>query len=221
MRQGYKFQSSDADRSDPFPTVSMRTETDDFWMTALTGVLDKAKGEGLAAITVTSPCFSPGGDSAPDTAALRSSHADERAARGVLDHSSRIYEALQVRHASAAQDGEGLGSYQNAEGAFVQPTWSTPPLTEGAVVQAVGRAAGVKTTASKRPRRSASAALRSRTSCVRPSSAWGGPGAASSPTGCEAGETLSGGHLFEYRPEYQLEFSRSRARARPRDTLSP
>lgn len=63
VRRGYTFQSSDADWSDPFPAVNMRTVPDDFWMTALTGVVDKAKGEGRAAITVTSPCFdaaSPG-----------------------------------------------------------------------------------------------------------------------------------------------------------------
>ncbi|MFJ8009324.1 hypothetical protein [Streptomyces fagopyri] len=98
VQQGYKYQSRGADWSDPFPTVSMRTEPDDFWMTALTGVLDKSKGEGLAAITVTSPCFSPGGDSTADTAVLRSPHTDGRAARRALDRSSRIYDALQACH---------------------------------------------------------------------------------------------------------------------------
>lgn len=77
----------------------------------LTGVPgSKAKGEGLAVITVTSPCFAPGGDSTADTVAPRSSHPDERAGRRALDRSSRAYDALQVRHASAAQDGEGLSS---------------------------------------------------------------------------------------------------------------
>ncbi|MGW7637482.1 hypothetical protein [Streptomyces decoyicus] len=60
-KHGYKFQSADADGdwSDPFPSVDMRTEPDDFWMGAVTGVMDRQKGEGLAAITVTSPCFLP------------------------------------------------------------------------------------------------------------------------------------------------------------------
>ncbi|MFI1365753.1 hypothetical protein [Streptomyces griseochromogenes] len=57
VKHGYKFQDSDGDWSDPFPSVDMRTPSDDFWMTVLTGVVDKAKGEGLAAISVTSPCF--------------------------------------------------------------------------------------------------------------------------------------------------------------------
>ncbi|MFD7882990.1 hypothetical protein ACFV3N_11215 [Streptomyces bauhiniae] len=60
VERGYEFQGKDGDWADPFPCVSMRTPGDDFWMTALTGVLDKGKGEGLAAISVTSPCFAAG-----------------------------------------------------------------------------------------------------------------------------------------------------------------
>ncbi|MGA5319848.1 hypothetical protein ACPCIU_05360 [Streptomyces seoulensis] len=60
VKRGYEVQGKDGDWSDPFPSVSMRTPGDDFWMTALTGVLDKAKGEGLAAVSVTSPCFAAG-----------------------------------------------------------------------------------------------------------------------------------------------------------------
>ncbi|MHC5902593.1 hypothetical protein ACVNF4_01550 [Streptomyces sp. S6] len=56
--RGYKFQSSDADWSNPFPTVNMRTPSDDFWMSAITGIVNQDKGEGLAAIFVSSPCFS-------------------------------------------------------------------------------------------------------------------------------------------------------------------
>ncbi|MEU3371871.1 hypothetical protein ABZ734_15555 [Streptomyces sp. NPDC006660] len=58
-KRGYEFQSPDAarDRTGPFPSVFMRTPSDDFWMDATTGVVDRASGEGLAAITVTSPCF--------------------------------------------------------------------------------------------------------------------------------------------------------------------
>ncbi|WP_237409175.1 hypothetical protein [Streptomyces sp. M2CJ-2] len=57
VKHGYEFQGSDADWSAPFPSVSMRTVPDDFWMTALTGVVDRAKTEGLASVSVTSPCF--------------------------------------------------------------------------------------------------------------------------------------------------------------------
>lgn len=60
VERGYEFQGKDGDWADPFPSVSMRTPGDDFWMTALTGVVDRAKGEGMAAISVTSPCFAAG-----------------------------------------------------------------------------------------------------------------------------------------------------------------
>ncbi|WP_189978688.1 hypothetical protein [Streptomyces capoamus] len=66
VKRGYAFQSSDADWNDPYPTVSMRTERDDFWMDAITGVMDKEKGTGVASLGVTSPCFRPG-----DASALR------------------------------------------------------------------------------------------------------------------------------------------------------
>ncbi|MGW6981023.1 hypothetical protein ACWGE1_16460 [Streptomyces sp. NPDC054932] len=62
LKQGYEYHSSDeADMSGPFPWVSMRTEPDDFWMEGITGVLDRTKGEGLATLKVTSPCFPPSG----------------------------------------------------------------------------------------------------------------------------------------------------------------
>lgn len=67
VKRGYRFQSSDADWNDPYPTVSMRTEPDDFWMDAITGVLDKEKGTGVPSLGVTSPCFRPS-----DATALRS-----------------------------------------------------------------------------------------------------------------------------------------------------
>ncbi|MET7674154.1 hypothetical protein [Streptomyces seoulensis] len=35
-----------------------------FWMTALTGALDKANGEGLGAVSVISPCFAAGSGAA-------------------------------------------------------------------------------------------------------------------------------------------------------------
>lgn len=138
VKLGYKFQSSDADWSDPFPSASMRTEPDDFWMTALTGVVDRAKGEGLAAISVTSPCFAPSSGSAADSAALHHTQVDERAEHRALDHSSRIYDALHARHV-LAQEGEGLSTYQDSEGTYVHHAWSTQPLTEEESVRAMDR----------------------------------------------------------------------------------
>ncbi|MFF9900274.1 hypothetical protein [Streptomyces longispororuber] len=57
VEQGYAYQSSDPDGSDPFPSVTMRSTSDEFWMEALTGVVHRAKGKGVAVISVTSPCF--------------------------------------------------------------------------------------------------------------------------------------------------------------------
>ncbi|MFI1162204.1 hypothetical protein ACH4UM_01015 [Streptomyces sp. NPDC020801] len=139
VKLGYKFQSSDADWSDPFPSVSMRTVPDDFWMTALTGVVDKAKGEGLAAISVTSPCFAADGSGTTDPASFRQDPTDEQAERRALDHSSRIYDTLLVRHAPR-QEGEGLATYQDGEDTYAHHAWSTEPLTEDAMVRALARA---------------------------------------------------------------------------------
>ncbi|WP_405708803.1 hypothetical protein OG264_12670 [Streptomyces xanthophaeus] len=62
LEQGYEYNSSDEDdMSGPYPWVSMRTEPDDFWMEGITGVLDRTKGEGIATLKVTSPCFFPPG----------------------------------------------------------------------------------------------------------------------------------------------------------------
>jgi hypothetical protein len=138
VKLGYKFQSEDGDWSDPFPSVSMRTEPDDFWMTALTGVMNRAKGEGLAAISVTSPCFAPGNGSTADSTALHRTQVDERAEQLALTHSSRIYDALHVRHAPA-QEGDGIGAYQDAEGTYVRHAWSTQPLSEEETAQALTR----------------------------------------------------------------------------------
>ncbi|BCM68839.1 MULTISPECIES: hypothetical protein [Streptomyces] len=140
VKRGYKFQSSDADWSDPFPTVSMRTEPDDFWMDAITGVLDRAKGTGVASIGVTSPCFAPSDATATaDPASFRRTAPDEQAERRALDHSSRIYDALQVRHAPTTE-GEGLGTYQDAEATYAHHTWSTEPLADDTLAQVMQRA---------------------------------------------------------------------------------
>ncbi|WP_330235672.1 hypothetical protein [Streptomyces sp. NBC_00566] len=66
VKRGYEFEVEDGRWAEAFPSVSLRTPSDDHWMTAVTGVVDKSKAEGLAAISVGSPCFSaaspvPGG----------------------------------------------------------------------------------------------------------------------------------------------------------------
>ncbi|MGW0555185.1 hypothetical protein ACWDZ6_13405 [Streptomyces sp. NPDC002926] len=94
LKLGYKSNSSDEDWADPFPRVGMRTEPDDYWMEAITGVVDRAKGEGLATLKVTSPCFLPpkqsSKSSTADPVALDALQTDAPAHRRVLDHSSRI-----------------------------------------------------------------------------------------------------------------------------------
>ncbi|MGC9500631.1 hypothetical protein [Streptomyces sp. WG7] len=138
VERGYKFQGSDADWSDPFPSVSMRTVPDDFWMTALTGVVDRAEGEGLASISVTSPCFADDSTASADSASFRTI-TDEQAERRVLEHSSRLYDALRVPHASA-RDGEGIGTYQDGRDTYSHHSWSTRPLTTEETALAMARA---------------------------------------------------------------------------------
>ncbi len=147
LKQGYKYNSSnEADMSGPFPWVSMRTEPDDFWMEGITGVLDRAKGEGLATLKVISPCFLPPGKSkasgvtpASPAAAFEAPSADDPATGRALAHSSRIYDALQVGSAPT-QPGEGLSTVRDESGASVHHTWSTEPLPEGERAAAVERA---------------------------------------------------------------------------------
>ncbi|WP_326792439.1 hypothetical protein OHA79_21060 [Streptomyces sp. NBC_00841] len=144
LKQGYKYTASgEVDWSSPFPSVYMRTEPDDFWMNAMTGVVDRAKGEGLASLGVTSPCFlPPGKSSAPttaDPAALENLQIDDPARHRALGHSSRIYDALQVS-AAPTQPGEGLSTVQDESGTSVHHTWSTEPLPEDKTVRALARA---------------------------------------------------------------------------------
>ncbi|MFE3142077.1 hypothetical protein [Streptomyces scopuliridis] len=140
---GYKFNPSDADWSEPFPSVNMRTEQDDFWMEAITGVVDRAKGEGLASLMVTSPCFLPPTESSTsattDPVVLEAPQTDEPAERRALDHSSRIYDTLRVRSAPT-QAGEGLRTVRDLPGISVHHAWSTEPLTEAETVRALARA---------------------------------------------------------------------------------
>ncbi|MFE9932227.1 hypothetical protein [Streptomyces sp. NPDC005533] len=146
LKQGYKYNSSnEEDMSGPFPWVSMRTEPDDFWMEGITGVLDRAKGEGVATLKVVSPCFLPPGKSKASgvtpagPAAYQAPSPDDPATRRALAHSSRIYDALQVRSAPT-QPGEGLGTVRDESGASVHHAWSTEPLPEGERAAAVARA---------------------------------------------------------------------------------
>jgi hypothetical protein len=90
VKHGYTFQTSDADWSDPFPSVSMRTVPDDFWMTALTGVVDKAKGEGLSTTSVTSPCIAASSSATANSASFRQALTNEQAEYRALDHSSYL-----------------------------------------------------------------------------------------------------------------------------------
>ncbi|MFC9298759.1 hypothetical protein ACFTWH_22765 [Streptomyces sp. NPDC057011] len=144
LKQGYKHNSSgEVDWAGPFPTVYMRTQPDDFWMDAVTGVVDRAKGEGVASLAVTSPCFLPPGKSSASTtadpAALEVPRADDPARHRVLGHSSRIYDALRVGSA-ATQPGEGLSTIQDESGTSVHHTWSTEPLSKEETVRALARA---------------------------------------------------------------------------------
>ncbi|MFF8638701.1 hypothetical protein ACF052_31355 [Streptomyces pilosus] len=138
VNRGYDFQSADADWSDAFPAVHMRTVPDDFWMTALTGVVDRAAGDGLAAISVTSPCFAAKEAASADPAALRTA-ADTQAERSTLEHSSRLYDALRVPASPTGQD-EGIGTYRNSGDTYAHHAWSTLPLTEEELVRAMTRA---------------------------------------------------------------------------------
>lgn len=140
VKLGYKFQSSDADWSEPFPGVNMRTEPDDFWMDAITGVVNRATGEGLASVGVTSPCFprSASDQSTADSTAFHRTQVDEHAEHLALAHSSRIYDALHVPHAPA-QAGDGISAYRDSDGAYVHHAWSAQPLTEEETVQAIAR----------------------------------------------------------------------------------
>lgn len=144
LKRGYKYNSSSKeDMSGHFPWVSMRTEPDDFWMEGITGVLDRAKGEGLATLKVRSPCFlSPGkssGSTAADSVALRSRRPADPARHRALGHSSRVYDVLRAGSAPT-QPGEGLSTVWDESGASVHHAWSTEPLPEDVRVRALARA---------------------------------------------------------------------------------
>ncbi|MFF9077512.1 hypothetical protein ACF1FX_21625 [Streptomyces sp. NPDC014646] len=144
LKQGYEYDSSDKkDMSGPYPWVSMRTELNDFWMEGITGILDRAKGEGIATLKVRSACFlPPGKSSTPATAgpaALKAPRTDDPTSSRALGHSSRIYDALQVASAPT-QPGEGLRTVRDESRASVHHTWSTQPLPEAEIAKALERA---------------------------------------------------------------------------------
>ncbi|MFE9371679.1 hypothetical protein ACFYM2_18155 [Streptomyces sp. NPDC006711] len=161
---GYAYQSSAGapDWSDPFPTVFLRTKNDDFWMDATAGVLDRAKGEGLAAITVTSPCFQASGGSATPATHVASLHAplvDPTAERRALGHSSRIYDALRTPHAQIP--GDGLRPVNDHRGrAFLHHTWSAKVTGRDEATRAVARGQAYFEAAGWVVRRQSAAALR-------------------------------------------------------------
>ncbi|MEU3657505.1 hypothetical protein AB0E67_33020 [Streptomyces sp. NPDC032161] len=144
LKQGYEYDSSDKeDMSGPYPWVSMRTELNDFWMEGITGISDRAKGEGTATLKVRSGCFLPPGKSSSaataDPAALKASQADGPTTHRALGHSSRIYDALRTASAPT-QPGEGLRTVRDESGSSVHHTWSTQPLPEAEIAKALERA---------------------------------------------------------------------------------
>ncbi|MEV7088805.1 hypothetical protein AB0O07_23450 [Streptomyces sp. NPDC093085] len=150
LKKGHEYTSGVDDWDTHFPAVYMRTKSDDFRMNALTGVVDRAKGEGQASLGVTSPCFMPPATPTPSTtadpAALvtpetspeASQQAGGSAGRRALAYSSRIYDALRVK-AAPTQPGEGLRTVREETGTLVQHTWSSEPLPEGGMVRALER----------------------------------------------------------------------------------
>ncbi|MFE3739335.1 hypothetical protein [Streptomyces sp. NPDC059134] len=144
LKAGHTYNSKgEVDWAGPFPSVYMRTKSDDFWMDAMNGIVDRAKGEGEASLGVTSPCFlPPGGSTAPttaDPAALETLRTDDPAGRRALGYSSRIFDALRVRPAPAPSGG-GLSTVRDESGTSVHHTWSTEPLSEAETVRALARA---------------------------------------------------------------------------------
>ncbi|MFD0371482.1 hypothetical protein [Streptomyces sp. NPDC127114] len=140
LKHGHLNTSGEEGWESDYPSVYMRTKTDDFWMNAVTGVLDRSKKEGIASLKVTSPCFLPPGKaSSADPAAFEPQDDDDPAARRALGHSSRIYDALRVGSAPA-QPGEGLSRVPGESGTGVHHTWSTPVLSEEERVRVVERA---------------------------------------------------------------------------------
>ncbi|WP_405788563.1 hypothetical protein [Streptomyces sp. NBC_01367] len=143
---GYTFQSatSDGNWADPGTGVHMSTVPDDYRMTIQNSVTDPATGDGTAILTVTSPCYVPkSGASASPTEQSQSQSqsqpqsADEASKQAVLAHSSRIYDALRVRHDAAG--GEVLRTVEDEGATYVHHTWATEPLADDRAARAMAR----------------------------------------------------------------------------------
>ncbi|MEU3371586.1 hypothetical protein ABZ734_14080 [Streptomyces sp. NPDC006660] len=132
VKKGYAFTSRDADWSVPFPKFFMRTPTDDFWMNGIIGPTNKEAGEGIVAISVTSPCFAETAQtpSGANPAAHRTPPGTTDAERRALGHSSRIYEALGVPYQEQA--GDGVSRVEDGADVLTHHTWSTVPLSKEA-----------------------------------------------------------------------------------------
>ncbi|MFE2284150.1 hypothetical protein ACFXDJ_08255 [Streptomyces sp. NPDC059443] len=145
VARGYTFESekTDGDWSKPDTYVSMRTQGDDFRMTAGNGVTDETTGDGIAYLTVDSPCFPKpaSGSPSPSAQGLSSQSpisADEASEQRVLAHSSRIYDALRVPHDAAA--GAQLRTGETEGVTYVHHAWTSEPLPADRAARAVARA---------------------------------------------------------------------------------
>ncbi|MCX4691289.1 hypothetical protein [Streptomyces sp. NBC_01408] len=144
VAQGYKFKTKEGegDWAKPDPYISMRTEPDNFWMSGGVGITNAATGEGIAHITIHSPCYpKPEQSASPSPQALSQSQSgDEASQQAVLAHSSRIYDALRVRHDAAG--GGNLRTVENEGSTYVHHAWATEPLAEDRAARAMARAQG-------------------------------------------------------------------------------
>ncbi|MGW2864320.1 hypothetical protein [Streptomyces sp. NPDC001205] len=138
-KEGYTFASADADWNDPFPKIHLRTPKDDFWMDGIIGPTNKEAGEGIVAISVTSPCFagSRGTRTAANPAAYGTPPGTSDSERRVLEHSSRIYESLGVRH--QPQAGDGVSRVEDGVDVLTHHTWSTVALGREELRSAIQR----------------------------------------------------------------------------------
>ncbi|AEW96305.1 hypothetical protein SCATT_39340 [Streptantibioticus cattleyicolor NRRL 8057 = DSM 46488] len=135
VAHGYKVQN-EREWDEPFPAVNMRTVPDDFWMSAEAGPLHKTGRDGLASITVTSPCFWP----EPSPGASARSAAARR--HDVLDCSSRVYDALRATAVSRGEDVLQERPDPDRPGTLVHHAWQVDRVCLPEPGSAVPRVAG-------------------------------------------------------------------------------